>query len=110
MASVSLGRSSSFTFLRRIVFRLSSAGFILKIKYLLSSEKRASVERTYTAVCWVRAFQTCNAGSVSVTGSKATARFKQAYSADSLNVTSRKTLEMVKAGDRWVIVRESTGA
>ena len=48
--------------------------------------------------------------SVSVNGGKAIAKFKQAYSADSLNVSSRKTLELVKAGDRWVIVRESTGA
>ena len=46
---------------------------------------------------------------ISVNGSKATAKFKQAYSADALNITSRKTLELVKAGDRWVIVRESTG-
>jgi hypothetical protein len=30
--------------------------------------------------------------------------------ADSLNVSSRKTLELAKAGDRWVIVKESTGA
>lgn len=48
--------------------------------------------------------------SVSVNGNRAVAKFKQAYSADSLNVSSRKTLELVKAGDRWVIVRESTGA
>jgi tetratricopeptide (TPR) repeat protein len=47
---------------------------------------------------------------VSVNGSRASAHFKQAYSADRLNVTSRKTLEFVKSGDRWVIVRESTGA
>ena len=47
---------------------------------------------------------------VSVNGDRATARFKQAYSADSLNVSSRKTLDLVKAGDRWLIVRESTGA
>ncbi|MFN5349591.1 MAG: tetratricopeptide repeat protein [Polaromonas sp.] len=46
---------------------------------------------------------------VTVNGSKASAKFKQAYSADSLNVSSRKTLDLVKAGDRWVIVRESTG-
>ena len=46
---------------------------------------------------------------VSVTGNKAVAKFKQAYSADSLNVTSRKTLDLVKSGDKWVIVRESTG-
>ncbi len=47
--------------------------------------------------------------SVAVNGDKATAKFKQSYSADSLNVSSRKTLDMVKAGERWVIVRESTG-
>ncbi len=46
---------------------------------------------------------------VAVNGNKATVKFKQAYSADSLNVSSRKTLDLVKAGDRWVIVRESTG-
>ncbi|MDP3620141.1 MAG: tetratricopeptide repeat protein [Ramlibacter sp.] len=48
--------------------------------------------------------------SVAVKGTTAVARFKQTYSADSLNVSSRKTLELVKSGDRWVIVRESTGA
>ena len=47
---------------------------------------------------------------VSVNGPKATARFRQAYAADGLNVTSRKTLELQKVGDRWLIVRESTGA
>ena len=46
---------------------------------------------------------------VSVNGSKATAKFRQAYSADSLNISSRKTLDMVKAGERWFIVKESTG-
>ena len=46
---------------------------------------------------------------VSVDGNKAVVKFRQAYSADALNVSSRKTLEMVKSGDRWVIVRESTG-
>ncbi|EJE52520.1 tetratricopeptide repeat protein [Acidovorax sp. CF316] len=46
---------------------------------------------------------------VSVSGTKATARFRQAYSADALNVTSRKTLDLVQNGGRWAIVRESTG-
>lgn len=46
---------------------------------------------------------------VSVNGNRATARFRQAYSADALNISSRKTLDMAKAGDRWVIVKESTG-
>lgn len=46
---------------------------------------------------------------VKVNGNKATARFRQAYSADALNISSRKTLDLVKSGDRWAIVRESTG-
>ncbi len=46
---------------------------------------------------------------VSMNGSKATARFRQAYSADSLNVTSRKTLDLVETNGRWLIVREATG-
>jgi len=47
---------------------------------------------------------------VSVEGDKATARFRQDYTSDTLNVTSRKTLDMVKSGNRWLIVRESTGS
>ena len=47
---------------------------------------------------------------VTVNGNKAVARFHQAYSADALKVSSRKTLDLVKNGDRWTIVRESTGA
>lgn len=48
--------------------------------------------------------------SVSVNGDRASAKFRQAYSSDSLSVTSRKTLDMVKSGSRWLIVRESTGS
>jgi ketosteroid isomerase-like protein len=48
--------------------------------------------------------------SVSVNGNKAVAKFHQAYSADALKVSSRKTLDLVKTGDHWAIVRESTGA
>jgi len=48
--------------------------------------------------------------SVNVKGDRATARFHQAYSADSLNVASRKTLELVRNQGRWLIVRESTGS
>jgi len=47
---------------------------------------------------------------VSVTGNKAVAHFHQSYSADSLRVSSRKRLDLVKTGDHWAIVRESTGA
>ena len=48
--------------------------------------------------------------SVTVQGSKAVAKFKQDYSANSLNVSSRKTLDLAKVGERWVIVKESTGS
>ncbi len=48
--------------------------------------------------------------SVEFNGDRATARFLQAYSSDTLNVSSRKTLELVKSGGRWLIVRESTGS
>jgi len=46
---------------------------------------------------------------VSVNGSKATAKFRQDYRADTLSVSSRKTLELHKVGERWLIVKESTG-
>jgi tetratricopeptide (TPR) repeat protein len=47
--------------------------------------------------------------SVAVTGNTAKARFKQDYVADALSVTSTKTLNLIKAGERWVIVKESSG-
>lgn len=47
---------------------------------------------------------------ISVNGDRAQARFKQIYSSDSLDVTSRKTLELVRgSGGRWQIRRESVG-
>jgi Flp pilus assembly protein TadD/ketosteroid isomerase-like protein len=46
---------------------------------------------------------------VKITGSKAQARFKQDYDADSLSVNSRKTLDFARVDNRWVIVREATG-
>jgi tetratricopeptide (TPR) repeat protein len=48
--------------------------------------------------------------SVSINGDRATAKFRQAYSSDTFNVTSLKTLDMVKSGGRWLIVREATGS
>ncbi|MCB1979836.1 MAG: DUF4440 domain-containing protein, partial [Burkholderiaceae bacterium] len=48
--------------------------------------------------------------SVDVQGDRATARFHQAYDADTLSVASRKTLELVRSQGRWVIVRETTGS
>ena len=46
---------------------------------------------------------------VSVTGNTAKARFRQDYDADTLSVSSSKTLNLVKAGERWVIVKEISG-
>jgi tetratricopeptide (TPR) repeat protein len=47
--------------------------------------------------------------SVAVNGGKATAKFRQDYKAGGLAVSSHKTLDLVKNGERWQIVRESTG-
>lgn len=47
--------------------------------------------------------------SVSSSGSKATAKFRQDYRANGLAVSSRKTLELQKSGERWYIVKESVG-
>lgn len=47
---------------------------------------------------------------VKIDGSKAVARFRQAYNADSLSVSGRKRLDMQKLGDRWVIVNETSGS
>ncbi len=47
---------------------------------------------------------------ISTEGDRAVVKFRQAYSADNLNVTSRKTLQMQKVGNRWLIVRESVGS
>lgn len=43
-------------------------------------------------------------------GKRATAQFQQTYNSDNVNATSRKSLEMVKTGNRWQILRESTGS
>lgn len=46
---------------------------------------------------------------VTVSGDKAVAKFHQSYKAGALAVTSRKTLNLVKKGDRWHIVKETVG-
>jgi ketosteroid isomerase-like protein len=46
---------------------------------------------------------------ISVSGQTASARFKQAYSADKLKSTDRKTLELQRVGNQWLIRKESTG-
>ena len=44
---------------------------------------------------------------ISVAGNKAVAKFRQIYKASGLAVSSNKTLDLVKIGDRWYIVRET---
>lgn len=47
---------------------------------------------------------------ISVSGDKATARFRQRYESDALSTTSRKTLELARTGaGKWVIRREANG-
>ena len=46
---------------------------------------------------------------VTVTGNTAVAKFKQDYKADALATSSRKTLHLIKSGDRWVITKEISG-
>lgn len=47
---------------------------------------------------------------VTVNGNKAVAKFRQDYKASGLAVSSRKTLELLKTGERWHIVKESTAS
>ena len=47
---------------------------------------------------------------VTIDGDRATAKFRQAYASDTFNVTSRKTLDLVKSNGRWLIVREVAGS
>lgn len=44
---------------------------------------------------------------VTTKGDTAMVRFQQIYSSDNLKGTSRKTLDMVRQGQNWLIVRES---
>ena len=46
---------------------------------------------------------------IKVDGQNATARFRQVYRADNLNISSRKTLDMQRSGTQWHIRKESVG-
>ena len=48
--------------------------------------------------------------SVTVNGNRATAKFQQEYSSDNFNASGRKSLDLVKSGGRWLIVREVSGS
>jgi len=46
---------------------------------------------------------------VKMSGNKASVTFRQNYKAGTLVANSRKTLDMVRQGDRWLILRENAG-
>jgi hypothetical protein len=46
---------------------------------------------------------------INVNGQAATAKFRQIYRADNLNISSRKTLELQRFGNQWQIRKESVG-
>lgn len=50
-----------------------------------------------------------NSPQVTVSGNAATVKFRQSYVSDRLTANSRKTLELVKSGDKWQIKQERTG-
>ncbi len=47
---------------------------------------------------------------ITVQGQRAVAKFRQDYKADTLAILSRKTLELARTGNRWLIVKESSGS
>ena len=47
---------------------------------------------------------------ISVSGNKATATYRQDYRADGLSVGGTKQLELVRTGNTWLIVKESSAS
>ena len=47
--------------------------------------------------------------SVAIKDNIAVAKFRQDYRSGTLAVSSRKSLELTKSGEHWLIVKESTG-
>lgn len=45
---------------------------------------------------------------VQIQGNRATATFRQRYTADNYQSNDRKTLELQREGDKWLITREFT--
>ncbi|MEY4564825.1 MAG: hypothetical protein RLZZ618_4102 [Pseudomonadota bacterium] len=53
---------------------------------------------------------TLNDFRVDVKGDKAVVEFQQHYSADTLKVSGRKRLDLIRVGGQWLIQKESTGS
>lgn len=47
---------------------------------------------------------------VTINGNNAVVKFRQIYHAGKLSVSSRKTLELIKTGNQWLIIKETTGS
>ena len=65
------------------------------------SERRLRILSKRSISVEVRQFK------ASVDGKTATAQFQQIYNSDNFTGNSRKTLELIKHGNRWLIVRET---
>ena len=65
------------------------------------SDRRIRIESKKSISVEVRELQ------ISFNGEAASVRFRQLYSSDNLKGSSRKTLEMERQGNRWLIARES---
>jgi len=66
-------------------------------------ERRARIEGKANISVKITDLQTL------VRGNSALAKFRQDYRANGIAISSRKTLEMVRQGDNWKIVREAVG-
>lgn len=66
-------------------------------------------ERTARIVGKARISLKLTGMNIKMDGDEAIAKFHQAYKADALSVSSRKTLVLKKRGAKWLITRESTG-
>lgn len=75
-----------------------------KTRKAWEEERRARITGKRSISVVLTDFQT------SLKGDKAVVQFRQSYTADTLKVSSRKTLEMVRVSGRWLIQKESTGS
>lgn len=75
-----------------------------KTRKAWEEERRARITGKRSISVVLTDFQT------SLKGDRAVVQFRQSYTADTLKVSSRKTLEMVKVSGRWLIQKESTGS
>jgi ketosteroid isomerase-like protein len=90
------------TYLAAYAKEFTPAGKLSRSEW--ESERRGRIEGKAKISVRIEGLQ------IVVSGGKATAKFRQDYRANGIAISSRKTLEMVRHGDGWKIVRESVGA